>query len=96
MNGQEIDLTPPKICYDKYAVRMGYKKSADNSCVGGIMHEDKELPCPGTFGFFSTVFSLVYYVSLFKIIKLIILDTLLWSYYRRNRFWIGLAKRKIF
>lgn len=62
MNGQEIDLTPPKVCYDKYAIRMGYKKSADNSCVGGIIHEDKELPCPGTFGFFATVFSFVYYI----------------------------------
>ena len=58
----------PAICNNKYIIKMGYKRSADNSCMGGVSHEDKELDCPGNGGigsFFSMVFyflwSLIYY-----------------------------------
>lgn len=66
--GDEIDIAPPKTCYDKYVVKMGYKKSADNSCVGGITHEDRELECVGGSGFLSVVFSFVYSLLYYGII----------------------------
>jgi len=66
--GDEIDIAPPKTCYDKYVVKMGYKKSADNSCVGGITHEDTELECVGGSGFLSVVFSFVYSLLYYGII----------------------------
>lgn len=67
-NGEDVDLNPPKNCYDNYTIRMGYKKSADNSCVGGVTHEDKELSCPGSGGFLSAVFSFVWNVLYYSVI----------------------------
>lgn len=66
----EVDISPPAECSNNYIVRMGYKKSADNSCVGGLVHEDKELPCPGSSsGFVTAVFGFIWTVRFFLISK---------------------------
>jgi hypothetical protein len=78
-NGEEVDLSPPKTCDSNYIVRMGYKKSADNSCVGGETHEDKELACPGGSGFLSAIFSFVWNVRISLYIFFNFIGLVLWN-----------------
>ena len=60
-NNKQIDFTPPAKCNSTYTVRMGYRKNADNSCKGGVVHDDQVLPCPGSgTGFFFSLFGFLW------------------------------------
>lgn len=39
---------PPDKCWTTYQVKSGYRKTAGNTCTGGVDHSDITLTCPFT------------------------------------------------
>lgn len=46
VDGKTIDKTPPPKCWNNYTVQRGYRKTAGNTCEGGVDHSDLSLVCP--------------------------------------------------
>lgn len=59
-------LQPPENCRMYYYVTTGYRKTADNSCRGGVEHSKTRHACPGGLGIIGLIFMFVLRVIICK------------------------------
>lgn len=50
-----VSQNPPAVCEGYYHISNGYRKVSDNLCQGGVDHTPKYIRCPGSWGFFSFI-----------------------------------------